>query len=401
MMYQKQNQYDYTLETLNSIKNKLNDDFRKKLENKTVFLAIDGFIDSLYSLIKSRNTLNDYKTFSTIKQFADRLYKIAGSSGNIELELKRKTSGGFVSNNGKALSSLGIKLSLLAAFGYPDINKIFKRLVNKPNVSYISFANPGKTIALEFSDGKIMLSDFKELLEISWELLNHRVERERIIEQLSQSNSIGFGYWSLTNNMTNIWRKLRDEIFPSIENLKEKLFFVDLADIKKRKRSDILEMLDILKSMENQIPILLSLNDQEAIDLSKALDSVKTIDPNKENFKDFFQAGKQLNANLNLSYLVIHSPHFATISLKNEKDHYWITEGYTSLPSFTVSAGDHFLSGVIVGFLADLNPAESILMGNALTAIFVRTGKSPNFRQLKQFIKKYMHYIQKDDPNFP
>ena len=44
---------------------------------------------------------------------------------------------------------------------------------------------------------------------------------------------------------------------------------------------------------------------------------------------------------------------------------------------------------------------EAILMGNALTAIFVRTGNSPNFNQLSQFISRYMEFIDNDNPNFP
>jgi len=40
-------------------------------------------------------------------------------------------------------------------------------------------------------------------------------------------------------------------------------------------------------------------------------------------------------------------------------------------------------------------------MGNADTAIFVKTGNSSNFNALSQFIHKYMEYIEKDNPNFP
>jgi sugar/nucleoside kinase (ribokinase family) len=400
-MYEKRNEYDFTIETLNSVKSKLDDRFAAKLKSKRVFLAIDGFIDSLYSLIKSRKSLEDYKKFSTIKEFADRLHTIAGSSGNIELYLKKKTSGGFVPNNGKALSSLGVNLFLLGALGYPKIKKVFSPLINKSNVDISSIANPGKTIGLEFSDGKIMLSDFKGLYEISWDTIKSRIKTDILIEELEHSDAIGFGYWSLTSSMTKIWKKFSKEVFPSLSNLNKKFFFIDLADVKKRSTFDILEMLDVVKRLEDKIPILMSLNDQEAIDISKALDEIPSIDPKKENFKDFISAGKNINNELNLSYLVIHSPHFATISLKNDEGHYWITEGYTAHPSFTVSAGDHFLSGVVVGLLGGLTPQEAILVGNALTAIFVRIGRSPKFNELTEFISKYIHYIDQDDPKFP
>ncbi|HEY0089298.1 MAG TPA: PfkB family carbohydrate kinase, partial [Candidatus Lokiarchaeia archaeon] len=127
-------------------------------------------------------------------------------------------------------------------------------------------------------------------------------------------------------------------------------------------------------------------------------DNVKKIDPNKKNFEDYVKAGKLINDKINLSYLIIHSPHFATISTK--KDHFWITEGFTSKPKFTTGAGDHFHSGVAAGLACNLTPAEAILMGNALTAIFVRTGNSPNFNDLSKFIQKYIDYVSKDNPDF-
>jgi len=40
-------------------------------------------------------------------------------------------------------------------------------------------------------------------------------------------------------------------------------------------------------------------------------------------------------------------------------------------------------------------------MGNALTAIFVRTGNSPNFNQLSQFISRYMKFIDNNNTNYP
>ncbi len=400
-MYEKLNPYDNTLPTFKSIQEELDKEFEVNLTKKKVFLGIDGFIDFLYSLVQKRYNLEKWKQFATIIEFSQRLKQISGSSGNIEIFLKKKTSGGFAPNNSKALSALGINVFLLASLGYPKINSLYDELIQNENINAISITNPGKTIGLEFNDGKVMLSDIKGLLEIKWETLLQRIPREHLIKRMEESNVIGFGYWSIFPQLTNIWQKLMEEIFPSIKDINKKLFFVDLADIKKRSKPEIIEMLNVLQKMEDQIPVLLSLNDQEAIDISKALDTVVEITPNKANFKDFITGGKNINKDLGLSYLIIHSPHFATITVKNNMQHYWITEAYTSNPSYTVSAGDHFNSGVIAALLGDLNPPKAILMGNALSAIFVRTGRSPNFGQLRQFIKRYLEYIDHDNPQFP
>jgi sugar/nucleoside kinase (ribokinase family) len=394
IMYKKLNQYDQTLSAYKSIQDKLYSQFSERLTKKKVFLALDGFIDSLYSLIKTRYSITNWKQFSTIKEFSERLDKISGSSGNIEMILKKKTSGGFVPNNAKALSALGIEVFLLASLGYPDINPIYESLFTQENVNAFSIANPGRTIGLEFNDGKIMLSDFKSLLE-------KRKATEILMKQIRSSDIIGFGYWSVIPQLTNIWQQLIEKIFPSINNLKKKIFFVDLADIKKRSTSEIEGVLKCIQEIETYIPVLLSLNDQEAIDVSKAIANVKEINPDKPDDQSFFAGGKQINQELNLSYLIIHSPHFATISLKNDAKQYWITECYTSKPSYTTSAGDHFNSGVITGLLGGLTPSESLLMGNALAAIFVRAGISPHFSDLREFINRYMEYLEHDNPQFP
>ena len=159
-------------------------------------------------------------------------------------------------------------------------------------------------------------------------------------------------------------------------------------------------MVKVVEKINGYMPVLLSLNDQEAIDISRALDDVAPIDSNLPNHAGYYEAGKNINAIANLSYLVIHSPHFATITTKNQ-EHYWVTEGYTSKPQYTTGAGDHFHSGVVVGLSCGLNPAESILLGNSLTAIFVRTGTTPDLKDLEKYISDYLNYIEYDNPEFP
>jgi len=285
------------------------------------------------------------------------------------------------------------------SLGNPEIDEIFQPIASRDSVDTISFSNPGETAGLEFDDGKIMLTDFENILKIEWDLLIERVGLEAITKKIEVSDIIGFGHWSLIPHLGEIWPHLMYDVFPNISNLTNKLFFVDLADIKKRSKDDVLYMLTLLEKIDRVIPVMLSLNDQEAIDISKTLENVQNIDPNKNNHADYIEGGKLINNEVGISYIVIHSPHFATISTK--ESHYWVTEAFTSKPRFTTGAGDHFHSGVAAGLACGLTPPEAILMGNALTAIFVRTGNSPNFEELSRFIKRYIEYIENDNPDFP
>jgi sugar/nucleoside kinase (ribokinase family) len=394
-MYRKLNSYDVTLETLETLNNKL-DSIKSAVINKSCFLGFDGYIDSLYSLVQSRTNAKEWKRMTTMKQFGELLVNVSGSSANIERILKKRIFGGFAPNTARAMSALGVKIYLVAALGIPNMNSIYKE---QEGVESMSISNPGETLGLEFDDGKVMITDFTPILKINWNTILKKIKRSCLIEVLEKSDIMGFGHWALVPNLNDIWQKFLNELFPSILNLKEKIFFVDIADIRKRSRQDILDLINILQKIDHFVPVMLSTNDLEAYYLSKVLDNVKNFAPYQKNSTDYVDGGKRLNAEINLSYLVIHSPHFATISTK--ENHYWITEGYTSKPKYTVSAGDYFHSGAVIGLSCGLTPPEAILLGNALTAIFVRTGSSPNVNQLSQFISRYMEFIDKDNPNFP
>jgi len=397
-MYEKYSEYDNTLEAIKSIKKKI-ESLKNKLQKLSCFLGFDGYIDYLYSLCQSRESATEWTKMKNMKTFGALITNVAGSSANIERILKRKISGGFAPNSCKAINGIGVKVYLIAALGYPKINDVFTPLIDKNSVDATSFSNPGETLGLEFDDGKIMLTDFENILKINWDLLMERVKLETIIEKIEVSDIMGFGHWSLIPKIEEVWAHFFYDIFPNVKNLDNKLFFVDLADIKKRAKEDIKNMISILQKINTKVPVMLSLNDQEAIDVSKALDKVKDIDQKKPDFADYIEGGKLLNEEAKLSYLVIHSPYFSTISTKDS--HYWISQAFTSEPRFTTGAGDHFHSGVAAGLACNLTPAESILMGNALTAIFIRTGKSPKFDELFQFITRYIDYLEQDNPNFP
>lgn len=397
-MNEKVNKFDVTEETYKSVSNKL-PSLEEAISKKTAFLGFDGIIDYLYSLAKSRKDCFSWQKMESMEELAELIVNIAGSSTNIEMILKRKVSGGFTSNVSKAMCELGVMINLIGAYGFPNIDEVFQNFLKNKKINLKSIINPGLTVGLEFDDGKIMLTDFENLLNINWELIIQRVGSEEIINYCNISDIIGIGYWAPMPNFERVWMGLIDQIFPSTNDLKKKIFLVDLADIKKKNKQDILNMVDVIKKLNDIIPVVLSLNDQEAKDICRAMDGIKDIDTKKNKLDSFVEAGRQINKELNLSFLVIHSPYFATISTPEE--HFLVTEGFTSQPCYTTSAGDHFNAGMAIGLSCNLSPAESILLGNAITAIFVRTGFSPNFDHLSLFIRDYMKYINNDIPTFP
>lgn len=65
---------------------KLFDGKQSTEEQKQVCIGFDGYVDTLYRVIKSRSSRGEYEAYSTIRAFADRVYQAAGRSADMELQ---------------------------------------------------------------------------------------------------------------------------------------------------------------------------------------------------------------------------------------------------------------------------------------------------------------------------
>lgn len=394
--YTPQNNYDVTI---NATKSTLTNfqQLTDLIPQKQIFLGFDGYIDSLYSMISKRTDSTNWVKMDSMSEFANRIQDASGSSCNIERVLKKKIAGGFAPNMARAISGFGAKVILVGAMGFPAINPLFKEFPE--NVKLYSIKDMGETAAFEFDDGKVMVTDFGNINQITWDTIMSVIPRDDFIGLIEQSDAIGQGHWSLVPNMNSIWEKMIEEIFPNVTNMRDKIFMVDPSDCKKRTHADINEKLKLLQKIDAFSHVMLSLNDKEAIDITNVIISKDSAFQKKrvsqvKNHEDYIDIGEKLNEVLDISYLVIHDPHFATISTK--KSHHWVTEGYTSKPKFTTAAGDFFNGGVLSSLVCGLKPEESLVVGNALTAIFVRTGVYARLNEVRRFIESYFKYIQND-----
>lgn len=400
--YEKKNEFDVTLEAVSStLKN------FEKIENPSkslnFFMGFDGYIDSLYNMVQNRKNVMEFEIYESMKDFGQKIVDTAGSSISIERTFKKEIGGGFAPNMARAIGNMApmAQVDLFGALGYPEINPIFENLPK--NVKLHSIGTPGETLALEFSDGKVMSQDFGGIFELDWDIVISRIGgRDNLISFFEKADAIGNGHWSLMPYMSSYFQHFLTDIFPNISNLKKKLFFLDPADLTKRSEEDIKEMLKILENINDLIPVVLSVNDREAMDIARAIKLDEQLSLEKNNPTSYLSAGKKINSNLNLNYFVIHDPHFATISgfELSKIFHYWITEGFTSKPKYTVAAGDHFNAGLLNALLLELSPSESCIIANTATAIFVRTGQSPSPKELRRFISHYFDYIKQDIDNF-
>ena len=136
------------------------------------FVGLDGFVDEIIHVVDKRDNAENFQRLPTITTLAGRLAAAAGKSTNIELVNQRTKLGGNGPIMANALARLGIKVTYIGALGYPHLHPVFAEFARRAEVH--SIAEPGRTDALEFDDGKLMLTKTTSMNDITWDNIQLR-----------------------------------------------------------------------------------------------------------------------------------------------------------------------------------------------------------------------------------
>src|SRR5882672_6708285 len=139
------------------------------------FVGLDGFVDEIIHVVDKRDNAEKYQRLPTIQALSERIGGAAGKSTNIEMVVQRTKLGGNGPIMANALARLGIKVTYVGALGYPIMHPVFNEFARRAEVHSIS--EPGRTDALEFDDGKVMLCKSVQLNEITWQTIQARFGR--------------------------------------------------------------------------------------------------------------------------------------------------------------------------------------------------------------------------------
>jgi sugar/nucleoside kinase (ribokinase family) len=301
------------------------------------------------------------------------------ASTNYELVIKQRKLGGNGPIMANALASLGLDITYIGNLGVPSIDPVFEPLARKARV--ISIADPGKTDALEFEDGKLMMGKHQTLGEVNWDNLISRVGKDELKALMTGSQLIGMVNWTMLPHMSRIWARLLDEIVPDPERHQRKLF-IDLADPEKRTHQDILDALKLLSRFQDQVDVILGLNLKESLEIADVLGLPGAGDP-EGAIEDNARAIRQ---KLNLACVVIHPRRGAAAATADETARF--AGPFVLQPKISTGAGDHFNAGFCLGRVLGFSLEESLCCGVATSGYYVRHAESPTAQQLSDFIAK-------------
>ncbi len=334
----------------------------------SAFLGLDGFVDEIIAVVDERQDARQYSRIPTISALAERIAAAAGRSTNVELVTTRTKLGGNGPIMANALAAFGVRVTYLGALGYPTLHPVFDEFARHAEVHTI--ADPGRTDALEFEDGKLLFGKMFPLAEVTWANIEKHGKRPLVEQHLGRASLVGFVNWTMLPYMSDIWEAMQKEICPKLTGPKRWMFF-DLADPEKRPVSERQRALSLITSFQNHFECILGLNEKEAFEVGEVL-GLTGYSHSRADLQALTAAIRQ---KVPVNTIVVHPTRHALACSGAAVDD--VDGPFVAKPLITTGAGDHFNSGFVLGKLLGLSNAQSLLCGVSTSGFYVRTGQSP------------------------
>lgn len=278
---------------------------------------------------------------------------------------------------GNALGNLGIKADCIGTFGLPDILPVFRTMSS--NCTLYTVGETITTSALEFNDSKVMMFDLGPYDKLSWEGIKEILGTGKIRQLFSGKQLISLLNWSEIENTSLIWEGILDEILPFAEPSEiQPYFLADFSDCSRRPEKEIRLALSLLGKFRNYYRVIISLNQNEAEIIAKAF-RISGNTGDEDFIKKLYEACKP-------DELVIHRAKDALVfdGLTFEKcDTFFCKE-----PKILTGGGDNFNAGYCFSHFQDFDLFQSLLVANAVSGYYVKTGISPGINQLIGFLNQ-------------
>lgn len=331
------------------------------------FLGFDACIDNIVRVVKEKDENDEHGFYSNSRDFAEFLISRENRSCGIELHTHLSKTGGNMVITGNALGNLGVKADCVGTFGFPEILPVFKSI--SPNCILHTVGETITATALEFNDSKFILFDPGPYDNLTWEGIKTTLGLKKLTQLFSGKQLISLLNWSEIRNSTAIWEGILDDILPALSSsARAEYFFTDLSDCSRKSKEEIKSAIKLLSRFRKYFRVVISLNQNEAEMVSAAFD-LKPVHSDEDFVKSLFKI-------INSDILVLHRPKDAISfdGISYEKcDTFFCKE-----PRILTGGGDNFNAGYCFSLLNNFDPFQSLLVANAVSGSYVKTGISPD-----------------------
>ena len=353
------------------------------LSTQRGLIGLDGFVDQIIRVVDKRQHDGRATYLRKILEWGTRIQEAASKSTKFELSVQQVKLGGNGPIMANALVNFGLPVTCIGTLGFPELHPVFQSMKNVCQM--FTVADVCYTDAVEFDDGKIMLSRQESAAGMTWEALERVIGKDQLIHLFDKANFVALDNWTALPHMSEIWRKLQEQICPHLSTSKEKkrrkLFF-DLADPEFRLAEDIREAMELIPRFQPWFETTLGLNQKEAEEIAEVLKiSVK----GKE--RDFVRrSAEAIRSKLGIDGVVVHATAYAADA--SPQGSALVDGPFVEKPLILTGAGDHFNAGYSLGKILSGDLKQCLQLGVATSGFYVRTAKSPTLKDLREFLKQ-------------
>ncbi|MFB6297103.1 MAG: hypothetical protein ABEH56_01130 [Salinirussus sp.] len=340
--------------------------------------GFDGVVDRVRTMIESRQGPGEYDRLDRLAGLEERVQDsvATGSSLTVEWEQTDTRTGGHACHLARAFDELGAETTMIGTYGRPTRDR-FAREFDRSTI--VSVGEPGVCDAVEFDDGKLLLTEPGEAAALDWTTLTDRIDPATLATHLDGLDVFGVGYWSVTASLPALLAALVERTWPRQQSPPDRVF-LDPGDVRGLTPERIREGAARLRATAESVPVTVSANRPETETIAAAAED------RKEASGDQRRDARRAREVLGVDEFVAHGSE-RSVAVGGET--VAVRVARTDSPALTTSAGDHFNAGYLLGELADLSLAAKTVLGNAAAGVFVRTGRPPGYAEIVDYVGTY------------
>ncbi|WP_396611389.1 hypothetical protein ACH9L7_14440 [Haloferax sp. S1W] len=342
-----------------------------------VVFGFDGYIDRVREFVSERQSAAEYERVPTLSAFAERVNDSVEAESSLSFEWIQDgvRTGGHTSHLARAFGSFGYDPAIVGCLGDPPEDPFVDEF---GDFTLETLGAPGYTDAVEFGDGKLMLTEIGALMTLDWADIEARVGLDRLAELVDGTELLGVGYWSEMPELPDVARGLRDDLWPTLSNPPETLL-LDPGDLRKREPDVVAAGIDRVSALDDVVDVVVSANRYETRYLAQLAGGDEA---------DFESESQAAFDHLGVTRFAGHGIDAA--HLVDDDGGVSVAVPRTDDPVLTTSSGDHFNAGLALGHVLGLGKKETLVVGNAVAGHFVRNGSPPTYEEIRSFVSSYL-----------
>lgn len=346
-------------------------------------IGFDGYVDLIQKAVQS-SAANDREYYHSLNDIGEHIAAAAGKSAQIELRTITTKLGGNAPIMANALAQLGTANYCVGTMGYPQLHEVFQQMHHRCTV--LSVGEPAKTNALEFEDGKLILSELGTFEQFDLNSILRLKGKDFLDKPLKESKLIAMVDWTNLPHCTQLWKQMHAHV--NQLGLTEKIYFFDLCDPSKKTNLEIREVLQVISRFTELGTTILGLNENEALKVYYALHGVNPLDGEHiaAIHTDDLTAVTQFIFNYVKTDAVVVHPVDRSL-LVTKKGVITLPGKVVSHPKILTGGGDNLNAGFCFGLLNHFSLEESVLLGMATSGAYVQNGCSPTVSDLITYIE--------------